>query len=116
MRPCLSSHPRCSCGSPCVLVVMLLVLGLGCGSSAAKLVPTDGVITLDGTPIAGVMITLHPEAGEGPSATALSGEDGVFQLQTHAAADGVLPGSYKVTARKTDAVAPPPAGNDPAKQ
>lgn len=96
-------------------VAAVLVAGFGCGGPAAKLVKTEGVVTLDGAPVAGAMVTFHPNDEKGPVATGLTSSDGVFELQTYAAADGALPGSYKVTVRKTEAVAPPPASNDPAK-
>ncbi len=99
-----------------VLLATLLVAGSGCSSQATKLVQTEGLVTLDGAPLAGVMVTFHPEGKQGQAATGLTGSDGVCQLQTYAAADGVLPGNYKVTVSKTEAVAPPPASNDPAKQ
>jgi len=97
-------------------MVIFLMAGSGCGSRAAKLVQTEGLVTLDGVPVAGVMVTFHPEGEQGQVATGLTGSDGVFQLQTYAATDGVLPGNYKVTVSKTEAVAPPPASNDPARQ
>jgi hypothetical protein len=96
-------------------LVGLLVAGWGCGGLASKLVPTEGIVTLDGVPFAGAMVTFHPDGEQGHVATGLTATDGTFQLETYASADGVLPGNYKVTVTKTDAVAPPPAGNDPAK-
>jgi hypothetical protein len=97
----------------CVLGALLATLW-GCGSGSATLVPVEGFVTLDGVPVAGAMVTLHPEAEQGTVATGLTDSDGAFQLQTHAAADGALPGNYKVTVTKTEAVAAAP--KDPAKQ
>lgn len=99
-----------------VFGAMLLVAGSGCAIGAAKLVQTEGMVTLDGVPVAGAMVTFHPDGERGSVATGLTDSDGAFQLQTYAAADGVLPGNYKVTVSKTEAMAAAPTGNDSAKQ
>jgi hypothetical protein len=98
-----------------VLAVGLLMAGSGCGGSGGKPVKTEGLVTLDGQPVAGATVTFHPEAEQGHVATGLTGADGVFQLQTYAEADGALPGDYKVTVSKTESMEPPPAADDPAK-
>ena len=97
------------------LTAGVLVAGLGCGVSGDKPVSTEGLVTLDGKPVAGAAVAFHPQWDEGRAATGLTGDDGVFQLQTYVSADGALPGDYKVTVSKTESMQPPPAGADPAK-
>jgi hypothetical protein len=94
--------------------LLALTAGSGCGGPG-KPIKTEGLITLHGNPVAAATVTFHPEGGQGRLATGMTGDDGVFQLQTFAPDDGALPGDYKVTVIKTEGVAPPPAGNDPAK-
>ena len=61
-------------------------------------------------------MTFHPEKKEqGRVATGLTDEDGVFQLQTFVADDGAVPGDYRVTVIKTEALAAPPVAGDPGK-
>jgi hypothetical protein len=91
-----------------------VLAGLGCGASG-KLVKTEGLITLDGKPIAGATVTFHPEAEGGRMATGLTDADGIFQLQTFTEADGALPGDYKVTVIKTEALEASPSASGPEK-
>jgi hypothetical protein len=76
------------------LAAVLLLAGLGCGGSK-KLVPVNGVLTLDGRPVENANVTFLPE-GEGQSAFGTTGKDGSFQLTTQKPNDGAMPGSYKV--------------------
>jgi hypothetical protein len=92
----------------------VLVAGSGCGGPG-KPVKTEGLITMDGKPIAGATVTFHPKAEGGRMATGLSDADGVFQLQTFAEADGALPGDYKVTVIKTEALEVSPSASGPEK-
>lgn len=92
--------------------VILLVIGSGCGGSG-KPIKTEGLVTLDGKPVEGATVTFHPEAEKGHVATGLTDGDGVFRLQTFADGDGALPGEYKVTVTKTEAVAGPPSASGP---
>ncbi len=94
------------------VLATLLTAESGC-DSGTKLIKTEGVVTLDGVPVAGATITLYPDSDKGSMATGLTDADGGFELQTKAAV-GVLPGNYKVTVNKSDAAGSPP--NDPAKQ
>jgi hypothetical protein len=90
----------------------LLITGPGCGGAAGRPIKTEGLITLDGKPVAGATVTFHPEKERGRAATGLTDEDGVFLLQTFVSGDGALPGDYKVTVIKTEALAAPPAAGD----
>jgi hypothetical protein len=71
----------------------LMFLAAGCGPKA---VPTEGIVTFDGKPVAGASVMFVPL--QGPPASAITDEKGEFQLTTsggHGA--GALPGEYKVT-------------------
>src|SRR5262249_40878245 len=92
----------------------LLLMSPGC--SGAKAVKTEGLVTLDGKPVAGATVTFRPEKKEqGRVATGLTDEDGAFQLQRFAPNAGAVPGDYKVTVIKTEARAGPPVAGDPEK-
>ncbi len=84
-------------------IAILIVGGLaGCGDSEegdkTKLVKVTGTITDNGKPLAGVLVSFLPAAGN-PSfvpATGESGSDGSYTLYSKNRA-GVAPGKYKVT-------------------
>jgi hypothetical protein len=90
-----------------LLVVVLLLAASGCGRRLVKL---EGTVTLDGQPLEGATVTFVPEGGSGPSASGLTGSDGVFSLTTRTSGDGVAPGAYKVTVTKS--VVPEVAGTE----
>ena len=93
-------------------VVALLACG-GCGSSNG-LVPVEGVVTLDGQPLADATVVLHPDtaAGAGPF-TATTSDDGKFVLAPagNSGAPGAVPGSYRLTIT-TLRLAPSETGRD----
>src|SRR5260221_4262974 len=77
---------------------------IGCGGAPAQpwetVYPVNGVIHLNGQPLANALITLVPEDGEFPASvrpSATSNEDGTFELGTYQSGDGAPPGSYQVT-------------------
>jgi len=77
-------------------IILLSVAVAGCGAKTAKV---EGVVTLDGTPVQGAMVTFIPDNGE-RQASGLTDADGVFQLTTFNTGDGALPGTHKVTVQK----------------
>jgi len=93
------------------ILALLLVILAGCSSSdkskagRPKTVPSSGVVTLDGEPLGGAQIVLVPEGGQ-HSASAMSNEDGTFELMTFNPDPGVVPGSYKVMITKSMTPAP----------
>ena len=91
-------------------VFMIVALaGPGCGG---RLVKVNGVVTLDGQPIEGAMVTFLPvEAGKGQNAQGSADKDGVFQLTTTKPNDGAFPGEYKVTVTYSEGAEAPPSGN-----
>jgi hypothetical protein len=66
------------------------------------LYPVKGVITSNGTPLEGVLITILPavSAPGTRGAAAQSGSDGTFTMTTLKKDDGVFPGEYKVSISK----------------
>src|SRR5262249_11387748 len=66
----------------------------------------EGIVTLDGKPVEGAMVSFVPEGGKGLPATGLTESDGVFHLTTFSFEDGALPGEYKVLVTKS-----PTSGN-----
>jgi len=65
----------------------------GCGN--ANLSKVEGVVTLDGAPLPGAMVSFMPVGG-GRAASGLTGGDGYFQLTTFRTDDGALAGDYRV--------------------
>ncbi len=75
-----------------ILAWLLLVALLGCGSGDGRLA-VDGLITLDGKPLSGGVISFRPVQAD-KATTAGSGiEEGRYQIP---ADGGLLPGEYKV--------------------
>ncbi len=71
---------------------------IGCGRSRTSSV--EGVVLLDGKPLAGATVQFIPQ-GKGRDATGGTDANGEFVMSTFEPRDGVLPGSYKVV------IAPP---------
>jgi hypothetical protein len=80
-------------------VVVALALLAGCGGGA-KIYPTSGKVTVNGTPAAGALVILHqvgnPDTMD-KKPSGLTKEDGTFVLNTNTADDGAAAGEYYVT-------------------
>lgn len=64
-----------------------------------KVYPAGGVVKYRGQPLSGAVITLIPEDADFPSSvrpTAITDEDGAFEVGTYSVADGAPAGDYKV--------------------
>lgn len=82
-----------------ILLTMLsaaTVGGWGCGSGLPHPVPTEGIVILDGRPVAGAAVLFAPDAGGRP-ATGQTDEEGRFKLTTFEEHDGAVVGTHKVT-------------------
>src|SRR5262245_30753143 len=84
-------------------VLMLALMGLSCGraGSARPLFSVHGQVLLDGRPLGGVMIMLHPvggTVGEEGCPYAQTGADGRFSIGTPEGG-GAPPGDYRVAIR-----------------
>lgn len=81
----------------CALLVLFLsaviFTTVGCGKGT--LIKVQGVVTLDGEPLAGATVSFMP-VGEGRPASGRTDADGRFRLTTSRTDDGALPGEYKV--------------------
>jgi hypothetical protein len=96
-------------GGMIVATALGLVLA-GCGG-ADKPVTVTGVVTVNGEPVVGAMVTFLPEGEAGRLASAITGTGGTFRLTTWKPHDGALPGAYKVTVQYQEAVEAPAATN-----
>jgi hypothetical protein len=80
----------------------LLVPLLGCGQSGPRLVPVTGLVTLDGTPVAGAGVMFKPAgAGNLPPASATTDAEGKFSLATLNQPGAAL-GEYQVSVVKQE--------------
>lgn len=78
-----------------VACVSLTVLAsVGCGRRVS-LVPVEGRVALDGSPVAGASVLVQPAAG--PAARGLTDADGRFALGTYGERDGAIPGPSVVS-------------------
>jgi hypothetical protein len=84
------------------LVALLAVVMTGCGGKGTT--PVQGVVTLEGTPVAGATVLFMPDSqDEGRPASGFTLPDGTFRLTTYRTDDGALPGPYRVLVQKTEA-------------
>jgi hypothetical protein len=86
------SHHRCSA----FLAAFLVLATVGCGGKD-RLVKVEGVVTLDGQPIAGAIVSFLPDEKGGRFAVGTTAQDGSYRLTTYQKDDGALPGDYRVT-------------------
>jgi hypothetical protein len=105
------------CSGALATAVVLAVAGCGSKGSPVKV---EGVVTLDGKPMAGATVNFSPADDHGNPAFGLTDSAGAFRLTTFRSEDGALPGDYKVTVRKDDLVDDSVVpgvhvGDDPAK-
>ncbi len=82
----------------CVFVGLTVLVG--CGGSGIGTVPAEGVITVDGQPMEGVMVVFNPDAEGGRAASGRTDAEGKYVLTTVENGDGALPGTYKVSVSK----------------
>lgn len=79
----------------------------GCGGSGSKLdsIPVKGKVTLDGQPVKNARVRFIPDsADKGRSAIGDTDANGAFKLSTVRAADGIIPGAYKVDVSSLETV------------
>ena len=86
----------------CAAIVLALV---GCGQAPTR-ISINGTVTFKGTPIADGWITFVPKDAEKGTQEAAHIVDGKYQLP---AANGLLPGEYRVAITATQAPAQPAA-------
>jgi hypothetical protein len=93
-----------SAAFPVVLAIGLAVQGC---MPASDCVPVRGRVMLDGKPLPCGIVQFQPATGQ-PASGEIA-PDGTFALSRHAPADGVLPGTYRVSVLAYDPQAPMPS-------
>ena len=90
----------CPIGLPCLTTVLLLA---GCGNGITELpvVPVTGIVIVDGEPMGKLMITLDPQMPNGRPASAVTGPDGKFVMETPSQGAGAAVGKYRVAVSDT---------------
>jgi hypothetical protein len=83
------------------LVALSGVVLTGCAGKGPKSV--RGMITLEGTPVAGATVLFMPDGPDGGRpASGFTSAEGAFRLTTFKPNDGALPGKYRVVVQKTE--------------
>lgn len=78
-----------------VALAMVAILVSGCEKSPAPTYPATGRATFEGEPVKGATITFVPEQGR--PATAITDDDGEFEMSTFKPGDGAVAGRHTVT-------------------
>ncbi len=96
-----SSRTLASCVAAAACVVA--AFAGGCGSDRLATVPVRGEVVVDGKPVAGVQVVLHPIGSEDPRLeklrpTGRTAADGTYQIGTYEMADGAPLAEYRITA------------------
>jgi hypothetical protein len=92
-----------------VLCFGLAIALAGCSPDGFRRVKVQGVVTLEGQPLAGVFLQFLPQAPKGDEASGMSGPDGSFRLaSSRHDVVGAVPGEYAVIVRvpETPVLAP----------
>ncbi|UUO05371.1 carboxypeptidase-like regulatory domain-containing protein [Blastopirellula sp. J2-11] len=87
-----------------LLLVLSLVALVGCGAKGPALAPLQGLITDDGTPIAGMNVTFSPQQ-DGAASWGITDAEGKFTLHYIDGREGVLPGEHLVSISGGDSLA-----------
>jgi hypothetical protein len=79
--------------------MLLLIAPAGCGGPRLEYAEVAGKVTLDGQPLAGVLVRFYPlsDASEQlPYATGMTDEGGVYRLTAQTGESGALVGRHRV--------------------
>lgn len=107
-----------------VFLCSLTVLVCGCSGGGGNFVKTEfveGVVTLDGAPLDGALVTFSPTAPDGMTAMGYANDKGVYKLTAVGGAPekGAVAGDYKVTVLKvavTTVMKPPIYPGEPERE
>ncbi|WP_437188124.1 carboxypeptidase-like regulatory domain-containing protein [Planctomicrobium sp. SH668] len=93
-------------------LAMIIIAGSGCwGTSYPKTYPLKGTVKHRGKALEGATVTLIPTDPQGKSASGITDAEGNFLVKCYMgpnhAPEGVIPGDYKVTVSKFEAVEAP---------
>jgi hypothetical protein len=74
----------------------------GCGGGGGQTLPVSGIVTLDGNPVAEVLVRFYPDTGTDPTSSGYgqTGTDGKFVIASSKDKKGLVAGRYKVTVSK----------------
>lgn len=100
------------------LAVAAIVLGGACnrGASKPKTYPVTGTVTFNGQAVPGATVNFTPKEPAAPgqsgpqAASAVTDEQGKYQIGTFAKGDGALPGEYLVSVTKYEGGGPTGGG------
>lgn len=73
---------------------------VGCSGDSARLVPTEGIVLIDGKPAANIAVQFMPDVvkgGKGPTSFGTTDAEGRFRLQTNDGQSGAVVGPHLVT-------------------
>ena len=85
-----------------VLSMGALVVTAGCGGGTSAGAEASGVLTLDGSPLAGAGIAFYPTSDTGSGAFAKCDDNGEFTVKTAGSVSGLAPGEYVVVIEGAD--------------
>ena len=83
-----------------MLLCLFTFAGCQSGPDLPPTVPAEGVVTLDGTPVADATVVFIADTGT-YNATGVTKQDGSFVMKAFDQKTGVVVGSYKVEINKT---------------
>lgn len=81
-------------------LMSLLFVGCESGPKLPPTVPAEGIVTLDGTPVADATVVFIADKGN-YNATGVTNKDGKFAMKAFDSKSGAVVGSYKVELNKT---------------
>lgn len=93
----------------CLCVAGCLIVFSGCGGDGRpRLIPTEGIVTLDGQPLDGAIVAFQLVVDEKSDyqrpSSGVTDASGKFQLKTYEPGDGAPVGKYKVAIVKREVV------------
>ena len=90
---------------PCFFFLLLFVAFLGCGPGGLRVEYVEGIVSLDGNPVAEATVTFLPTKETPPMemATGITDTEGVYKLSsvTGKATAGAVAGEYRVAVTKS---------------
>ncbi|MCC9608304.1 hypothetical protein LOC68_10955 [Blastopirellula sp. JC732] len=80
-----------------LLSMTLCLLAIGCGPTGPKLAEVSGVITIDGKPLHGAVVSFSPAEPGGSPSYGLTDVEGRYSLFFSRDRTGAMPGKHNVT-------------------
>ena len=98
-----------------LIVLMIVFAAVGCGPKGLQTCYVEGIVTLDGQPLEGAVITFIPVAADGKTAAGGSDATGKYTLTSDGGEPdkGAVEGEYKVTVKKVEITNVPRPGQAP---